>query len=123
MPDCSVVDVGNDNFLVSSDDFFTPIVGDPYHQGQIALCNTVSDIYVMGFTKISTILMILAVSTQMSDEDKFTTTSEMIRGFLDKATEAKTTVSGGHSVQNPWTMIGGAAMSVVHKDEIVWNNA
>ena len=30
MPDCSVVDVGNESFLVSSDDFFTPIVGDPY---------------------------------------------------------------------------------------------
>jgi len=33
MPDCSVVDVGNDNVLVSSNDFFTPIVGDPYTQG------------------------------------------------------------------------------------------
>jgi len=38
----------------------------------------------------------------------------MIRGFLDKAKEANTSVSGGHSVLNPWVMIGGVAMSVVH---------
>lgn len=113
MPDCSVINVGSNKFLVSSNDFFTPIVGDAYLQGQIALCNTVSDLYVMGFTEISTILMILSVSTQMNEQDKSTTTTEMIKGFVDKATEAKTTVSGGHSVLNPWTMIGGVAMSVV----------
>ena len=61
-----MVDVGQDRFLISSNDFFTPIVGDPYQQGQIAFSNTVSDLYVMGFTKIHTMLMILAVSTQMT---------------------------------------------------------
>lgn len=47
----------------------------------------------------------------------------MIRGFTDKAKEAKTSVTGGHSVLNPWLMIGGAAMSVVNHDDIIWNNA
>jgi len=37
----------------------------------------------------------------------------MIRGFLDKAKEAETSITGGHSVRNPWVMIGGVAMSVV----------
>jgi len=59
----------------------------------------------------------------MNEQDKQTVTSEMIRGFLDKAKEANTSVSGGHSVLNPWVMIGGVAMSVVHKDDIVFNNA
>lgn len=123
MPDCSVIDVGHDMSLVSSNDFFTPIVGDSYQQGQIAFCNTVSDVYVMGIDKISTILMILSVSTQMSKNDRFHTTSEMIRGFVDKAKEAKTEVTGGHTVMNPWVMIGGAAMSVVPTDDLVMNNA
>jgi len=52
----------------------------------------------MGITKIDTILMILSVSTQMNEEDKFRVTSEMIRGFRDKALEAKTSITGGHSV-------------------------
>ena len=54
---------------------------------------------------------------------RFKVTSEMIRGFVDKAKEAKTKVTGGHSVLNPWVMIGGAAMSVVPEEDIVWNNA
>ena len=73
-------------------------MGDPYTQGQIALCNTLSDIYVMGITKIDTILMILSVSTMMNEKDKHRVTTEMIRGFHDKAIEAKTTITGGHSV-------------------------
>lgn len=59
----------------------------------------------------------------MNKEDRFKVTSEMIRGFVDKAKEANTSVTGGHSVMNPWVMIGGAAMSVVSNDDIVWNNA
>lgn len=67
--------------------------------------------------------MILMVSTKMSKEDKFRVTSEMIRGFNDKAKEANTSVTGGHSVQNPWVMIGGIAMSVVKKDILTLNTA
>jgi hypothetical protein len=52
----------------------------------------------MGINKIDTVLMILMVSTKMSKEDKFRVTSEMIRGFNDKAKEANTSVTGGHSV-------------------------
>lgn len=59
----------------------------------------------------------------MTPEDRFKTTSEIIRGFVDKAKEAKTEVTGGHTVMNPWVMIGGAAMSVVKKKNVVWNNA
>jgi len=123
MPDCSVVETPSGEFIVSSTDYFTPCVGDPYLQGQIALCNVVSDIYVMGFDIIDTVLMILMVSTKMSPEDKYRVTSEMIRGFRDKATEAKTKITGGHSVVNPWVMIGGVAMSVVPKKDLVLNNA
>lgn len=59
----------------------------------------------------------------MNEEDRFRVTSEMIRGFNDKAIEAETAVTGGHSVLNPWVMIGGVAMSVVKEKDIVWNNA
>jgi len=47
----------------------------------------------------------------------------MIRGFLDKAKEAETSITGGHSVRNPWVMIGGVAMSVVDEEDMIKNNA
>jgi len=59
----------------------------------------------------------------MSEEDKFIVTSEMIRGFRDKAIEAKTSITGGHSVQNPWVMIGGVAMSVTTEKSLTLNTA
>ena len=52
----------------------------------------------MGFERIDTVLMILCVSTSLSKEDKKTVVSEMIRGFNDKAKEANTKITGGHSV-------------------------
>jgi selenide,water dikinase len=59
----------------------------------------------------------------MSKEDKQRVTTEMIRGFRDKANEAETSITGGHSVQNPWVMIGGIAMSVVKEEELTLNTA
>lgn len=48
--------------MISTTDFFYPLVEDPYMQGRIAACNTMSDIYAMGIDRIDNILMILAVS-------------------------------------------------------------
>ena len=46
--DCSVYPIDDDNFLIQSLDFFTPIVDDPYEFGRIAAANSFSDIYAMG---------------------------------------------------------------------------
>ena len=56
--------------------------------GRIAFCNVVSDLYAMGITKIHEVLMILGVSTQMTDQEKDVTTTEMIRGFVEAAVQA-----------------------------------
>jgi selenide,water dikinase len=50
--------------------------------GRIAFCNVVSDLYAMGISKIHEVLMILGVSTQMSDQEKDVTTTMMIQGFV-----------------------------------------
>lgn len=54
--------------LVSTLDFFYPLVESPYMFGRIAFCNTVSDLYAMGITSIKEVLMILGVSTDMSEK-------------------------------------------------------
>jgi len=81
-----------------------------------------SDVYAMGVTKIDNILMILGVSFDMKDEEQEAVTKEMTRGFNDKANEAKTVVTGGQSVMNPAPMIGGTAISVCLKENVIFPN-
>jgi selenide,water dikinase len=82
--------------------------------GRIAFCNTVSDLYAMGITNIQEVLMILGVSTQMSEIEKDVSTTLMIQGFTDAAVQARTQVGGGQTVYNMWPMMGGCAISVVN---------
>ena len=51
--DCAVFPLDEDNLLLQSVDFFTPIVDDPFIFGQIAAANSLSDIYAMGGTPIN----------------------------------------------------------------------
>lgn len=56
--------------------------------GRIAFCNTISDLYAMGITKVQEVLMILGVSTQMSEIEKDVTTTLMIQGFVEAGVQA-----------------------------------
>lgn len=110
--DCSVVRQGDGSLLVSTTDFFFPLVDNPYVQGQIAAANVLSDLYAMGVVRCSTMLMLLGVCTAMSEEERDVVTRLMMRGFRAVAAEAETAVTGGQTVKNPWPLIGGVAMSV-----------
>jgi selenide,water dikinase len=124
-PDCSAVSIPNsDKVLVSTCDFFYPLVDDPYNQGRIAACNVLSDLYAMGIVQVDTVLMILGVSTKMTELEKDVTNSLLIKGFSDACHEAGTAVTGGQTVFNPWVLIGGTAMATIkEKDLIRPNNA
>ncbi len=76
----------------------------------------------MGITHIDNILMVLGVSTQMSETERQIVTREMMHGFNDKAKEANTIITGGQSVMNPWPMIGGTAISVIKKSKVIMPN-
>lgn len=99
--------------LVSTLDFFYPLVESPYMFGRIAFCNTVSDLYAMGITDIKEVLMILGVSTDMNEAEKDVSTTLMIQGFTDAAQQAGAQVGGGQTVYNQWPMMGGCAIAVV----------
>lgn len=111
-----------DLVCVSTTDFFYPLIEDPYKQGKIACCNVLSDLYSMGVTHVDNILMILGVSLLMKENEREIVTREMMSGFNDKAKEAGTIVTGGQSVMNPWPMIGGTAISVVKRTEVIFPN-
>lgn len=76
----------------------------------------------MGITHVDNILMILGVSLQMNENEREVVTKEMMRGFNDKANEAGCKVTGGQSVQNPWPMIGGTAISTLPKKDVIFPN-
>jgi selenide,water dikinase len=104
-PDCSVTEFKvpankkysdlADSRLISTTDFFYPLVDDPYMQGRIACCNVLSDLYAMGVPRVDHMLMILGVSLEMDEKSREIITKEMMRGFNDCATEAETIITGG----------------------------
>jgi len=117
--DCSVRETRQGNFVISTTDFFFPLVESPYLQGRIGAANVLSDLYAEGTGECDFVLMLLAVCRDMEKEVREICTREMVRGFRDACDEAGTTVSGGQTVMNPWPIIGGVATSIVAKGEFV----
>ena len=105
--------------LVQTTDFFYPLVEDPYMQGKIACANVLSDLYAMGVTESDNMLMLLAVSTKMTEKERDVVIPLMMRGFKDCALEAGTTVTGGQTVMNPWCTIGGVATTICQPNEFI----
>lgn len=120
-PDVSMIACRHnpDLTLVSSTDFFTPVSQNPYNQGRIAIANVLSDLYAVGVVDIDSVLMILTLSTTMPRESRDIVTREMIRGFIEGCELAGTRCTGGQTVHNPWTLIGGTASSIVPTAKLV----
>eukprot|EP00656_Telonema_subtile_P009752 TRINITY_DN14606_c0_g1_i4.p1 TRINITY_DN14606_c0_g1~~TRINITY_DN14606_c0_g1_i4.p1 ORF type:complete len:331 (-),score=88.88 TRINITY_DN14606_c0_g1_i4:338-1330(-) len=118
--DCSVRKTKHKGlFMISTTDFFFPLVESPYLQGRIGACNVLSDLYAEGVVDCDFVLMLLAASTDMPDDMRKICTRAMVRGFNDACAEAETTVTGGQTVLNPWPIIGGVATSLCTEDEFV----
>jgi len=118
--DCSIRETRQGgHYIISTTDFFFPLVDSPYLQGRIGAANVLSDLYAEGVEHCDFVLMLLAASRDMSPEERTICTNLMVRGFRDACTEAETTVTGGQTVLNPWPIIGGVATSVVSREEYV----
>lgn len=117
--DCSVRETRQGHFVISTTDFFFPLVASPYLQGRIGAANVLSDLYAEGVSHCDFVLMLLAACRDMPEEERVICTQEMVKGFRDACTEAGTSITGGQTVLNPWPIIGGVATSVVAKGEFV----
>ena len=104
-------------YTISTTDFFFPLVDSPYLQGRIGAANVLSDLYAQGVPDCDFVLMLLAASRDMSEQERTIATHEMVRGFRDACQEAQTTVTGGQTVLNPWPIIGGVATTVVARND------
>ncbi len=112
----SVVKITDKLAVLNTLDFFTPMVDEPEIQGRIAGSNVTSDIYALAVTNIVSVLSIMAFPENMPDELPI----GMLKGFGDFCREMGAPVVGGHTIRNPWPIIGGAATGVGEIDKIVY---
>ena len=106
-----------DQALVQTVDILTPIADDPGQFGQIAAANSLSDVYAMGGRPISA-LSIVCFPTQESTD----VLEALLRGGLEKMTEAGCAVIGGHSINDDELKFGYAVTGLVPPAR-VWRNA
>jgi selenide,water dikinase len=116
--DAAVYRVADDLALVSTADFFTPIVDDPYDFGRIAAANALSDVYAMGGRPL-TALNLVAWSLESLGAELL---REVLRGGADVAGEAGVAVVGGHSIDDPEPKFGMAVTGTVHPERLVRNS-
>ncbi|WP_030421814.1 selenide, water dikinase SelD [Streptomyces sp. NRRL F-5065] len=105
--------------MVSTADFFTPVVDDPYDWGRIAAANALSDVYAMGGRPV------LAVNLLAWPRDvlPLDLAREVLRGGLDITAEAGCHVGGGHSVDDPEPKYGMAVTGLAHPGRLLRNDA
>ncbi len=107
--DAAVYDMGNGQALISTTDFFTPIVDDPYTFGQIAAANAISDVYAMGGRP----LMAIAILGWPVEKLAPAIASEVIAGGRKICAEAGITLAGGHSIDSLEPIFGLAVNGTI----------
>lgn len=109
---------GSDQCLISTVDFFTPIVNEPYDFGRIAATNALSDVYAMGGTPV------LATAILGFPVDKISpdVARSIIEGGRKICEEANIPLAGGHSIDAPEPFFGLSVNGLVHRNHLKKNN-
>jgi selenide,water dikinase len=115
--DAGVFRLSEDQALVQTVDFFTPILDDPFAYGAVAAANSLSDIYAMGARPI-TALAIVGFPQKGLD---FAILRDISKGGFEKLREAGVVLLGGHSVQDPEIKFGYAITGAVDPRKLVTN--
>jgi selenide,water dikinase len=100
--DAAVVDIGDGTGIVSTTDFFMPIVDDPHTFGRIAAANAISDIYAMGGSP----LMAIAILGWPIDKLPPEVAGAVLEGGRSVCAEAGIPLAGGHSIDSPEPIFG-----------------
>ncbi len=100
--DAAVYDLGNGEAIISTTDFFMPIVDDAFTFGRIAATNAISDIYAMGGTPI----MAIAIFGWPLDKLPVEVGRQVIDGGRNVCHAAGMTLAGGHSIDSPEPIFG-----------------
>ncbi|HIF9168227.1 TPA: selenide, water dikinase SelD [Photobacterium damselae] len=116
--DAAVYDLGNGTAVISTTDFFMPIVDDPYDFGRIAATNAISDIYAMGGKPIMAIAILGWPVNVLAPE----IAQKVIEGGRAVCRDAGISLAGGHSIDAPEPIFGLAVTGIVDTDRIKRND-
>ena len=117
--DAAVVRIADGLAVVSTADFFTPVVDDAYDWGRIAAANALSDVYAMGGRPVVAVNLV----GWPRDVLPIDVLREVLRGGLDVAREAGCVVGGGHSIDDPEPKYGMAVTGVADPARLMRNDA
>jgi len=109
--DAAAVDIGNGTCILSTTDFFMPIVDDPFTFGKIAATNALSDIYAMGGKP----LMAISIFGWPVDKLSAEIGKMVIDGGRSVCDEANIPLAGGHSIDSPEPIFGLAVTGIAEK--------
>ncbi|WP_408659492.1 selenide, water dikinase SelD [Jatrophihabitans sp.] len=117
--DAAVVRIDGATAVLSTADFFTPVVDDAYDFGRIAAANALSDVYAMGGRPV------LAINLVGWPRDLLPTEllREVLRGGFDIAAAAGCPVAGGHSIDDPEPKYGMAVTGIADPGRLLRNDA
>lgn len=116
--DAAVLDLGNGTALISTTDFFMPIVDDAYDFGRIASANAISDVYAMGGKPVLAIAILGWPIDKLPPE----VAGRVLEGARAICAEAGITLAGGHSIDCPEPVFGLAVNGMVAVDHLKQNS-
>lgn len=116
--DAAILDLGNGTALISTTDFFMPIVDDPYQFGRIAAANAISDVYAMGGKPILAIAILGWPINVLAPE----IAQKVIEGGRSICLEAGISLAGGHSIDTPEPIFGLSVNGIINTADVKKNS-
>jgi selenide,water dikinase len=117
--DAAVYDLGNGTGLVSTTDFFMPIVDDAFDFGRVAAANAISDVYAMGAQP----LMAIAILGWPVEKLPASLAQTVLEGGRAICREAGIPLAGGHSIDTTEPMFGLAVTGIINLEDLKKNNS
>ncbi|MCO6465113.1 MAG: selenide, water dikinase SelD [Bradyrhizobiaceae bacterium] len=115
--DAAVYDLGDGTATISTTDFFSPVVDDPFDFGRIASANALSDVYAMGGSP----LMAIAILGWPVDSQPVEPIQAIMDGARSVCAEAQIPLAGGHSIDNPQPIFGLAVTGRINLEHLKTN--
>jgi selenide,water dikinase len=116
--DAAVLDLGNGTALISTTDFFMPIVDNAYDFGRIASANAISDVYAMGGKPVLAIAILGWPIDKLGPE----VAQQVLEGSRAVCAEAGITLAGGHSIDCPEPVFGLSVNGIISKEHLKQNS-
>jgi len=115
--DAGVYRIADNLALVDTVDFFPPMVDDPFHFGQIAAANALSDVYAMGARPVTALNLVGFPVDGLAPD----VLGEILKGGLSKLDEAGVALVGGHSIVDREVKYGLAVTGLIDPDKVITN--